>query len=120
MPLNKTQRYEQVYSETEKQKFLNSWGLDSIDLSSFRSIFGDTPFFSAGGFDDKNSWGVLESGKYDALLFGRYFISNPDLPTRLKDGLPLAPYDRSRFYGPFEDNAIRYTDYPEWKHSGTP
>lgn len=107
-------RYEQIFSEAEKQKFLDSWGLPDVDLSAFREIFGDTPFFSAGGFDDKNSWGVLESGKYDALLYGRYFISNPDLPERLRKGLPLAEYDRSRFYGPFEDPTIGYTDYPAY------
>lgn len=105
-------RYEQIFSEAEKQKFLESWNLPNVDLSSFRAIFGDTPFFSAGGFDDTNSWGVIESGKCDALLYGRYFISNPDLPERLRKGLPLAQYDRSRFYGPFDDPAIGYTDYP--------
>jgi 2,4-dienoyl-CoA reductase-like NADH-dependent reductase (Old Yellow Enzyme family) len=83
-----------------------------VSLDKFRQIFGSTPFFSAGGWDDKNSWGVVESGKYDALLYGRYFISNPDLVDRLQKGLPLAPYDRTRFYGPFEDNAYHYTDYP--------
>ena len=86
-----------------------------MDLSTFREIFGDTPFFSAGGFDDKNSWDALESGRYDGLLYGRYFISNPDLPRRLREGLPLTAYDRSRFYGPFEDSSIGYTDYPEYK-----
>ncbi|KAJ4172805.1 hypothetical protein NW754_003010 [Fusarium falciforme] len=108
-------RYEQIFSEAEKQEFLNSWGLPTVDLSLFRSIFGDTPFFSAGGFDDGNSWGMLESGKYDGLLYGRYFISNPDLVERLRNGWPLAPYDRSRFYGPFEDSTIGYTDYPAYK-----
>lgn len=108
-------RYEQIFSEAEKQQFLNSWGLPNVDLSLFRSIFGDTPFFSAGGFDDGSSWGVLESGKYDGLLYGRYFISNPDLVERLRNGWPLAPYDRSRFYGPFEDSTIGYTDYPAYR-----
>ncbi|KAJ4324549.1 hypothetical protein N0V84_003828 [Fusarium piperis] len=108
-------RYEQIFSEAEKQEFLNSWGLPTVDLSLFRSIFGDTPFFSAGGFDDGNSWGVVESGRYDGLLYGRYFISNPDLVERLRNGWPLAPYDRSRFYGPFEDSTIGYTDYPAYK-----
>ncbi|RSL55641.1 hypothetical protein CEP53_007040 [Fusarium sp. AF-6] len=108
-------RYEQIFSKAEKQEFLNSWGLPTVDLSLFRSIFGDTPFFSAGGFDNGNSWGVLESGKYDGLLYGRYFTSNPDLVERLRNGWPLAPYDRSRFYGPFEDSTIGYTDYPVYK-----
>ena len=114
------QRYEQIHSKAEKQEFLDSWGFSSVDLSSFHTIFEDTPLFSAGGFDDRNSWGVIESDRYDALLYGRYFISNPDLPIRLKSGLPLAPYDRSRFYGPFEDSTIGYTDYPRWKHAETP
>ncbi|OKL55870.1 hypothetical protein UA08_08862 [Talaromyces atroroseus] len=108
-------RYEQIFSYEEKDKFLASWGLSEVTLDAFREIFGDTPFFSAGGFDDSNSWGVIESGKYDALLYGRYFISNPDLVNRLKNGIPLAAYDRARFYGPFEDNVIGYTDYPAAK-----
>ncbi|KAI0148148.1 FMN-linked oxidoreductase [Hypoxylon sp. NC0597] len=108
-------RYEQIFTEAEKQTFLDSWGLSDIDLAPFRKIFGDTPFFSAGGWNDTNSWGVLEKGDYDALLYGRYFISNPDLVDRLRSGLPLAPYDRSRFYGPFEDNSIGYTDYTTYE-----
>ncbi|KAJ5086988.1 Flavin oxidoreductase hxnT [Penicillium alfredii] len=104
-------RYEQVFSYEEKDEFLRNWGLQGVTLDRFRQIFGATPFFSAGGWDDQNSWGVVESGKYDGLLYGRHFISNPDLVHRLKEGLPLSPYDRSRFYGPFEDNAFRYTDY---------
>ncbi|KAJ5679329.1 Flavin oxidoreductase hxnT [Penicillium macrosclerotiorum] len=105
-------RYEQIFSPMEKDAFLQSWGLSNVTLDRFREIFGSTPFFSAGGFDGQNAWGLVESGKYDGLLFGRYFISNPDLVDRLKKGLPLAPYDRTRFYGPFEDNAFHYTDYP--------
>ncbi|KAL4977182.1 hypothetical protein BDW66DRAFT_159038 [Aspergillus desertorum] len=105
-------RYEQIFSTAEKDSFLSSWGLSNVDLTTFREIFGDTPFFSAGGWDQTNSWGVLESGRYDALLYGRYFTSNPDLVERLRTGTPFAPYDRSRFYGPFKDNRVGYTDYP--------
>ncbi|OTB07581.1 hypothetical protein M426DRAFT_317890 [Hypoxylon sp. CI-4A] len=104
-------RFEQLFSETEKQKFLESWGLPDVDLAPFRKILGDTPFFSGGGWNDKNCWGVLEKGDYDALLFGRYFISNPDLVERLRRGLPLTHYDRSYFYGPCEDNIRGFTDY---------
>ncbi|KUI73191.1 Putative 12-oxophytodienoate reductase 4 [Cytospora mali] len=108
-------RYEQIFSEAEKQAFLGSWGLADVDLGEFRKIFGDTPFLTGGGWDDTNAWGVLETGRYDAMLFGRYFISNPDLVERLRKGLPLAPYDRSRFYGPFPDPHVKYTDYPTWE-----
>lgn len=54
---------------------------------------------------------MLESGRYDALLFGRLFTSNPDLVRRLQEDIPLTPYERTRFYGPFEDNAECYTTY---------
>ncbi|KAJ9314469.1 hypothetical protein DTO271D3_5207 [Paecilomyces variotii] len=105
-------RFDQIFSVEEKDKFLKSWGLENVDLQPFREIMGSTPFFSAGGFNDTNIWGVLESGKYDALVFGRYFISNPDLPERLKNGFPLNQYDRSTFYGPFEKPEVGYVDYP--------
>ncbi|KAA8652849.1 hypothetical protein EYZ11_003325 [Aspergillus tanneri] len=104
-------RYEQIFSYEEKDKFLSSWGLLNVDLTRFRQIFGSTPFFSAGGWNQSNSWGVLEEGRYDALLYGRFFTSNPDLVDRLKKGIPLEPYHRGRFYGPFEDNAAYYVDY---------
>lgn len=109
-------RYEQIFSAEEKQRFLDGWGLPEVDLAPFREALGDTPFFSAGGWDDETCWGVLEGGAADALLFGRYFISNPDLVERLRRGLPLSPYDRARFYGPFpEDPHVKYTDYPTWE-----
>lgn len=112
-------RYEQVFSFEEKDKFLQSWGLLNVDLSIFREIFNSgpkpTPFFSAGGWNDANSWGVVESGRYDALLYGRFFTSNPDMKQRLEKGYPLRMYDRARFYGPFPDRETAYTDYPTWE-----
>lgn len=105
-------RYEQIFSAADKQKFLESWGLAKVDLTPFRDIFGSTPFFSAGGWNDSNCWDVVENGTYDALLFGRYFTSNPDLVDRLREGFPLSPYHRDRFYGPFQDNHVGYSDYP--------
>jgi 2,4-dienoyl-CoA reductase-like NADH-dependent reductase (Old Yellow Enzyme family) len=53
-----------------------------IDLKVFREIFGETPFFSAGGWNDKNCWGVVEEKTYDALAVGRLFLSNPDFVAR--------------------------------------
>lgn len=85
-----------------------------ISLDFFREIFGETPFFTAGGWNSKNVWGVLEDGTYDAFAIGRLFLSTPDLVERLQEGKKLNQYDRSRFYGPFEDRTIGYTDYPTW------
>ncbi|KAJ5982577.1 hypothetical protein N7451_012677 [Penicillium sp. IBT 35674x] len=86
-----------------KRVSFKAGGLKDVILDRFRETFGTTPFFSAGGFDDTNSWGVVEPGKYDALLFWSGSTA---------EGPPLTPYDPTRYYGPFEDNAFHYTDYP--------
>ncbi|KAF9050686.1 NADH:flavin oxidoreductase/NADH oxidase [Hymenopellis radicata] len=49
--------------------------------------------------------------KGDLIAFGRVFIANPDLPLRLKNDIPLTPYDRAVFYLPGEVNR-GYNDYP--------
>lgn len=95
--------------------FLRDWGLEDVTLDGFRAIFAQTPFFSAGGWDDQNSWSAIESGRYDGLLFARLFASNPDLVYRLKNGLALAQFEQQRFFGPFDDNIAGYIDYPSFK-----
>jgi N-ethylmaleimide reductase len=52
---------------------------------------------------------MLAKGDTDAIAFGRFFISNPDLPERLRLGADLTPYDRATFYG---GGAEGYLDYP--------
>lgn len=43
------------------------------------------------------------------IAYGRYFIANPDLVTRIEKGLPFNNYDRNTFYG---SGAEGYIDYP--------
>jgi N-ethylmaleimide reductase len=62
-----------------------------------------------GGFEPDSAEKAIEQGAADAIAFGRYFISNPDLPRRIREELPLAAFDRDTFYT-FE--AKGYTDYP--------
>jgi N-ethylmaleimide reductase len=58
---------------------------------------------------------VLDEGLADLVSFGRYFVSNPDLPHRLRVGAPLTEPDPSTFYG---GDHRGYTDYPPLE--GTP
>jgi N-ethylmaleimide reductase len=64
---------------------------------------------TAGGFTGEAAEAAIAAGHADAIAFGRIFISNPDLPRRLREGLPLTPYNRATFYGGEERG---YTDYP--------
>ncbi|MYM81956.1 alkene reductase [Duganella sp. FT50W] len=52
---------------------------------------------------------LLDSGKADAVAFGKDYIANPDLVARLQADAPLNPWKAETFYGPGEEG---YTDYP--------
>jgi 2,4-dienoyl-CoA reductase-like NADH-dependent reductase (Old Yellow Enzyme family) len=52
---------------------------------------------------------LLASGEADAVAWGQWFIANPDLPERLKQGAPLNPPRPDKYYAP---GAEGYTDYP--------
>jgi N-ethylmaleimide reductase len=49
------------------------------------------------------------------VAFGRLFLANPDLPTRLRHRGPLNVPDTKSFYGGDEHG---YIDYPAWASSG--
>ena len=74
----------------------------------FRPIWKGV-LITAGGFTGEAADAAIAAGHADAIAFGRIFISNPDLPRRLREGLPLTPYNRATFYGGGEAG---YTDYP--------
>lgn len=83
-------RWDRIESEKEKEGFVRSWK-EGVEVGNdhFRSVLAEgkaegegIPVFSCGEWDDKNCWGVVESGRFDALVFTRWFIANPDLPER--------------------------------------
>jgi N-ethylmaleimide reductase len=83
-------------------------GLPPVASAQLRKVFHGK-ILAAGGFNPETAETIVESGDADLVVFGRYFISNPDLPERIRLGLPLTPYDRATFYGGDEHG---YTDYP--------
>jgi N-ethylmaleimide reductase len=74
------------------------------------------PLMAAGGFTKKSAEAILAAGDADLVAFGRNFISNPDLPERLRSDLPLNRYDRSTFYG---GDGRGYIDYPRYAEDST-
>jgi N-ethylmaleimide reductase len=52
---------------------------------------------------------AVDTGKADAIAFGRAFIANPDLVERFKLNAPLNAPNPSTFYTP---GPVGYTDYP--------
>ncbi|OGQ88940.1 MAG: alkene reductase [Deltaproteobacteria bacterium RIFOXYA12_FULL_58_15] len=66
-------------------------------------------YVASGGFDRAKAEVALRERRADLIAFGRPFLSNPDLVTRLQKNLPLNPPDFSTFYTPGPKG---YTDYP--------
>ena len=71
------------------------------------------PVLLAGGFRPASARRALEEEytQYKvAIVFGRYFTSNPDLPYRVLNGIELEGYNRKTFYIP--ESREGYSDYP--------
>ena len=86
-------------------------GQAPIAAEHLRTIFKG-PIIAAGGFEPSTAEAVVEKGSADLVAFGRHFVSNPDLPTRIERGLPLAAHDRDTFY---TFDAKGYSDYPAYE-----
>jgi N-ethylmaleimide reductase len=63
----------------------------------------------AGGFDRATGEAALLENRGDLIAFGRPFLANPDLVSRLRANAPLNAPDMTTFYTP---GAKGYTDYP--------
>lgn len=71
-----------------------------------------SPVLVAGGYNAARARQAVDVDyvKHDVVVvFGRYFLSTPDLVYRIRKGLPLNPYDRNTFYTPVQDEG--YIDY---------
>lgn len=85
----------------------------SGDIGFILDIWGrDVPILIAGGNTADNVFESADKKHADRdviFVFGRYFISNPDLPYRLQNHLRLADYDRGTFYK--QESPEGYIDY---------
>ncbi|NCF54858.1 MAG: alkene reductase [Planctomycetia bacterium] len=89
-------------------------GLDAI-CARIRKAFpgGDSKLYLAGGgYTRESARAALDSKRCDGVIFGRDFISNPDLQKRLRENLPLTPWERRSFY---LGGAEGYVDWPTFE-----
>jgi N-ethylmaleimide reductase len=69
-----------------------------------------------GGFDQAGGEAAIVDGTADAIIYGKPFISNPDLVERFRRGAGLAPVDFKTLYTPGPHG---YTDYPALERADT-
>jgi NADPH2 dehydrogenase len=81
------------------------------DLDPFISLWNG-PLLIAGGFKPENARSLVDKEypeKDIVVVFGRYFISTPDLVFRLRNNINFTEYNRDTFYVPKAEKG--YTDY---------
>jgi N-ethylmaleimide reductase len=99
--------YLNVIEPRVKGNVVTAEGQGPIGSERLRKIFKGK-IIAAGGFEPATAEETVRAGIADAVAFGRHFVSNPDLPHRIHEYLPLTPYDRDTFYT-FDEHG--YTDY---------
>ncbi|PYH75700.1 FMN-linked oxidoreductase [Aspergillus uvarum CBS 121591] len=107
-----------AYLSLVETRIYGAWVYDgSVDEDQETLDFAierwDGPILVAGGYGLENAQRLVDEQYPDkniVVLFGRHFISNPDLVYRLKEGVGLSKYQRETFYQ--VSSALGYVDYP--------
>jgi N-ethylmaleimide reductase len=79
-----------------------------FDYGAIKRLFGGV-LVANNGFDKHSANKAIAEGRADLVAFGKPFIANPDLVTRLFLDAPLMEANRATLYGGGEAG---YTDYP--------
>lgn len=67
-------------------------------------------YLANGGFTKESGERLLSENRADAVVYGKAFLANPDLPERFKLNAPLNEPNDATFYTSGEKG---YTDYPQ-------
>jgi N-ethylmaleimide reductase len=85
---------------------------EPMTLAEFRDEY-DGIIMGNCGYTKESAEERLAAGYADLAAFGRPFISNPDLPERLKNDWPLEPAEDMTFW--YTPGAKGYTDYAPYR-----
>ncbi len=78
---------------------------------TLRDIFTNT-IIVAGSYTQERADEILDKGYADLVAFGRPFVSNPDLVSRLENNYEFSGLDGATLFG---GNELGYIDYPMFK-----
>lgn len=117
--VQKLNRFGLAYIHFVESRISGNADIETFDSLDPILLHYDGPILVAGGFKADSAKREVDEDRNDrdvVVVFGRYFISTPDLVFRLQRGIELNPYDRDTFYNAKEERG--YIDQPfskEWK-----
>lgn len=102
-----------AYVHLVEPRIAGGQDVEAADSLAFAIQAREGPVLLAGGYTPDTAQKLVDED-YPAcdivVMFGRYFISTPDLPFRIQKGLEFTKYNRDTFYTP--KSPVGYTDYP--------
>ncbi|KAJ5146412.1 Aldolase-type TIM barrel [Penicillium bovifimosum] len=111
--ITKARRAHIAYLHLVESRISGAQDHDGHETLDFAYNLWDGPFLIAGGYTSDEARKLVDEKYPDKdimVVFGRHFISNPDLIFRIMKGLELSAYKRDSFYVP--ESAVGYSDYP--------
>ena len=111
--INKVSQLNIAYLHLVESRISGSEDYDGHDRLDFAFKLWNRPLLVAGGYTRQEAQKLVDEKYPDKdimVIFGRYFISNPDLVYRIREGLELNTYNRNTFY--VNGSAVGYSDYP--------
>ncbi|OUR73179.1 alkene reductase [Methylophaga sp. 41_12_T18] len=106
--VEKLNQFNLAYLHVVEELGLSEESTDNFDFNALRSIF-NSAYMANGGYTGDTAEQSLTNDRSDFIAFGVPFISNPDLPERIRQGADLNEADPNTFYG---GDAKGYLDYP--------
>lgn len=67
----------------------------------------------AGKYSAQRASKAIEDGLADMIAFGRPFVANPDLPSRIKNNQPWAKHDPDTLFGGAEKGLTDYSEFTQ-------
>jgi NADPH2 dehydrogenase len=111
--IDKASQLNLAYLHLIESRMSGSEDYEGSERLDFAYKLWNGPLLVAGGYKPADAQKLVDEEYPDkdiVVIFGRYFIANPDLVYRLKKGLELSAYERMTFY--ISNSAIGYVDYP--------
>ncbi|KAK6217044.1 NADH-flavin oxidoreductase/NADH oxidase [Colletotrichum tabaci] len=109
--LEEKTKWENMYTAIKLGKVAAT--VEDLHLKHFQEVLKTTPILANGNYDGENCFEEVERGEMDAITFGRWFISNPDLVEKLRLGKRLTKWNPATVYAAaVVVESEGYTDYP--------
>jgi NADPH2 dehydrogenase len=111
--INKASQLNLAYLHLVESRMSGAEDWEGNDRLDFAYKLWRGPILVAGGYKPADAQKLVDEehpGRDIVVMFGRYFIANPDLVYRIKEGLELNAYDCKTFY--ISNSAVGYLDYP--------